>query len=511
MPRRKGRRRVAQEDEGSSDSPLTKALRVCRRDDGDTTAAAGEDGQDFADGVEASEQKRKRNWRKQARENAQRGARIGREALDTIQVSLGRVPTTYRSTFRKRRKAAPPAAFRKQKAGSFTTKCMIEMALPETEVGGNALRREPLLASARTQAGSSGTHHTTIERARALGVNALADGTEQCLSSLAASCDGPLVVKTSWDETALRFYCPLGTLKSIIGNVHVEPHQVKPRRRRADGRGVRDGQEDQAVVTTSQGRPSYVVQVMQASSSVLLGDTSSEVVCRPTLCTSTSASDLHQAFKPWVYTDLLCSPGAEPAPASRLLALAADSHPSDNLLVSQIAADIPSSIPVHDALCLGHQVSLACDDVLNGMKDDLDMINPLFATKKLMQQLQPRAALYHAIDRDGDKANIIRGVWPPPELKAHAECVLGHTLGDGIEQTLYTLRCPARSEFDDKDAAIVADFMRMFNGNWKSGRWEHYCCISADDRRPCCRNVEESKAKMKVRSVPSLKLSSGRN
>ena len=75
--------------------------------------------------------------------------------------------------------------------------------------------------------------------------------------------------------------------------------------------------------------------------------------------------------------------------------------------------------------------------------------------------------------------------------------MLGHTLCDGIEETLFTVRGPGRSEFDCKDAAIVADFMKRFNGDWKAERWEHYCCISPDDRRPCCRSVEDSNTKMR--------------
>ena len=96
----------------------------------------------------------------------------------------------------------------------------------------------------------------------------------------------------SWDETALRFYVTNSTLQAIIGNIHVEPRKVELRRRRADGT------ESQAVVTTSHGRRSYVVQIMQSSSSALVGGVSGEIVQRLALCTSTSAVDLHHALKP---------------------------------------------------------------------------------------------------------------------------------------------------------------------------------------------------------------------
>ena len=304
-----------------------------------------------------------------------------------------------RGSWRNRRRKAARPKVRKVKAESYTTKFMIEMALPETKVGNGALKHEPLLPTVNTQAGMSGVSKKTMVRARRLAVNALADATEKCLSSLASSASPVRAVKVSWDETALRFYCPEETLKCIIGNMHVHPRRVvSRRRRRADGSG---GQEGQPVVA-SQGGPSYVVQVMQVSNAALIGDVSGEIPCRPTLCASTSAADLHHALKPWVRTYLLRNPGAEPPPASQLLGLAADSHPSNKLLVTQIAQDTPQGIPILDLMCLGHQLSLAADDVLTAMRKDIDIINPMFATQQLMQQLQARDQLYKAIDLDGD-------------------------------------------------------------------------------------------------------------
>ena len=155
MPKRKQR----DYDEGSSDSPLTKAARACR-DAGDTTAPAGEEGslgdgrQDSADGVVGL--RKKLHWRKVRRVNARREAKVGRDVLQTIQSSLGRAPKGIRGSWRKwRRKAAQPAV-RKVRAGSYTTKFMIEMALPETTVGNGALKHEPLLPSVNKQAGMSG-------------------------------------------------------------------------------------------------------------------------------------------------------------------------------------------------------------------------------------------------------------------------------------------------------------------------------------------------------------------
>ena len=234
LPKRKQR-----DDEDSSDSPLTKAARACR-DAGDTTAPAG-DGlgdrpQDSADGVVGLQ--KKLHWRKVRRVNAQREAKVGRDVLQTIQSSLGRAPTGIRGSWRKWKSKAAQPAVRKVRAGSYTAKFMIEMALPETKVGNGALKHEPLLPSVNKQAGMSGVSNKTMLRARHLAVYALADATEKCLSSLASSAGPARAVKVSWDETALRFYCPEETLKCMIGNMHVHPRRVvSRRRRRADGSG----------------------------------------------------------------------------------------------------------------------------------------------------------------------------------------------------------------------------------------------------------------------------------
>ena len=71
-------------------------------------------------------------------------------------------------------------------------------------------------------------------------------------------------------------------------------------------------------------------------------------------------------------------------------------------------------------------------------------------------------------------------------------------MGDDVKETFYTIRGPGREKCGEKEAAIVADFMPVFNVDWDgSDRWQHYCHTSADDRRSCCRNAAESKDKMK--------------
>ena len=42
-----------------------------------------------------------------------------------------------------------------------------------------------------------------------------------------------------------------------------------------------------------------------------------------------------------------------------------------------------------DGLCFGHQLSLACDDLLAAVKEELDVINPMSATHKLLNSWSP--------------------------------------------------------------------------------------------------------------------------
>ena len=179
-----------------------------------------------------------------------------------------------------------------------------------------------------------------------------------------------------------------------------------------------------------------------------------------------------------------------------MLFLHGDSLAANKLVISQIAEDTPDTIPVVDAPCLGHQVSLSCDDMLAAVKSELDVANPMYATKQLMQQMGARRDVYKVFGKLADEALIVRGVWPPPAFAEHNSDVLKATLGDGVKETLYTLRGNfASPEFGAKEAAFVDDLMRMFNGDWTSERWQHYCCRSADDRRPCCSTVVQARKK----------------
>ena len=127
--RPKRKRREVQEEEGSSDAPLTKAAKSCR-DGGDEAAA---DGRDLAFDVDADVDgaaAQKRNWRRTRRVRATHEAWVARGALQTIQTCLGRVPPKSAESWRKRRKRKLTSLIKKRKlrAGSFTTRLLIEMA-----------------------------------------------------------------------------------------------------------------------------------------------------------------------------------------------------------------------------------------------------------------------------------------------------------------------------------------------------------------------------------------------
>ena len=81
MPRRRGADDSAEEDEDSSDAPLTKALRE---------AAAPEcTGEDVAEIAEDLLRSGRINWRKRARKLIGRKEKISKGVLDSIRVALG--------------------------------------------------------------------------------------------------------------------------------------------------------------------------------------------------------------------------------------------------------------------------------------------------------------------------------------------------------------------------------------------------------------------------------------
>ena len=237
----------------------------------------------------------------------------------------------------------------------------------------------------------------------------------------------------------------------------------------------------------------FVVQVMQSAGSILLGDFAAEYVTRPTLIESTSAKDIHSGFAPFMRADLLQGPSVGPRDVS-FCALHADSLSANKLCINKVEESLDPCVLVHDAHCMGHQISIVCDETLK--QKELDIINGMHATKKLMSNLQPRRDIVHGYERLAKKARIVRCVHPPPGCRAQHEEILKHSVDDGVVNSWFSVVNDEHDEFGKKDAAIGHEFLQMFNGDWSSKQWQHFCVKGENDRRPCCSSIEESRSKL---------------
>ena len=483
----------------SSESVLTRALREGQG----LGAQAAPDGAQVAQVAPADLNAAVgRRWKSKQAASRTRKARVCSDALQGIADRLGNERRTATQTETADNDGHVRQGFvRKIKAGSFTKKKMIEMALPQ--ISREAPSSRLSLPNAIGHAGACGVRLKSIRRARELALNAITDQTECKLSQLAeASRNGmfmqePEAFKISWDETALRFYCDPAQLKTLCESLAIEPRRIDVRWRPNPSRPASADAADEQTKTVRTGRtkPSYIVQVMQTSGHVRLGRRSGEYIIRPTLVSSVSANDLYCGIRPWMRSDLFSKSALHRG--RQMMFLHGDSHPSNKLVISKVAAMTDEHVPIVDSPCLGHQLSLGCDDLLGAVKQELDVINPIFATQKLLQQLEPRNTLLRAVARLGREADVFRGVAPDPQFNEHARQVWLHSLGEKAGATLYAQRGPDRSdEFNATEQAIIDDFFTVFNGDWTKERWQHFCVRSASDRRPCCRNAAHSRERM---------------
>ena len=92
------------------------------------------------------------------------------------------------------------------------------------------------------------------------------------------------------------------------------------------------------------------------------------------------------------------------------------------------------------------------------------------------------------------QAVICRGVRPRAELGEYSRLVLSVALSS----LLKTRSVAEALDVDDGDAALdaaVDRFMKLFNGDWQSGRPEHHCC-GASNRIPCHASLEAAREDM---------------
>ena len=205
----------------SSESVLTRALREGQG----LGAQAAPDGAQVAQVAPADLNAAVgRRWRSKRTANRTRKARVCFDALQGIADRVGierRTPT--RTETADNDGHVRQGFVRKIKAGSFTKKKMIEMALPQISRETPSSRLS--LPNAVGHAGACGVHLKSIRRARELALNAITDQTECKLSQLAeASRNGmfmqePVAFKISWDETALRFRLCVSLLPSNHGGL----------------------------------------------------------------------------------------------------------------------------------------------------------------------------------------------------------------------------------------------------------------------------------------------------
>ena len=531
-----------------SDSPLTAALELCVHGEQSTVARAGGDDHGAGACLDAPPPATKLHWRKRKQIRQDRKSAASKATLRQISQRLGR-------HFKTRLGAARPAAADASaqghtpytpKLGSYTTELLQELTFGRPDDA----KLVGTFPSMKEQAASCGASKESAGRARSLTLDALSDKAEDTITEKKVSLSKRAINKDressghkfSWDESALRFYCPLEVVKSVCPGLEFTPRKLESKKKRrtdhvvgatssspgpgaagvdtaasgvvgapapSDATGVTGpSSSPQPGEVVVRDKPVYVVQVMQCGGAMKLGDElDAEYVIRPTLVESTSAEHLWEGIEPWTRTDML-EASSQPGDAP-FLGLYGDSLKANKLLVTKAGEDTKEAgIPLHDGLCFGHQLSIGIDEQLKGAGDGVDLINPLYCTKKLMQQAKPRQDLNRAFDHFAKKANVYRGVVPPLEYGEHAKRVLHNTLGDGVNESLYALRNGngTHTEYGAKEAAIVDEAMKVHNGDWKSDVWTHFCVRGRDDRRPCCKTIKESRERLasSMKSVNSI-------
>ena len=288
------------------------------------------------------------------------------------------------------------------KHGSFKPELIRELSFGGSG-GGDESSSIAAVKRCDLQSVACGVHVKTGRRARSLALNVLSDKVEKMLKVEAEKCriagGGDVAAprqwhaqKLSWDETSMRFYCPMDIVKTVCPGLSFEPRKmtvpVRKARRTEDASAAASSAADVApagvapssVAASSaadvapaapaepqtrqvqaNAKPAYVVQVMQAGGCIKIGDNiDAEYINRPSVCESTSAEHLYKAnpcatntktkqqkqnkqkaLEPWVRSDALTAAKRDGDHA--FLGLHGDSLAANKLLIAQVELETQGS------------------------------------------------------------------------------------------------------------------------------------------------------------------------
>ena len=396
--------------------------------------------------------------------------------LQTAQ-ALGRRPAED-GRARKRRKGL---VGERRCAGSFTDSFVTTLAFPDGE----------FLPKPREVAASHGVSWETVNRARQVAANVLACEAEEKLTRLSEASAGAMAQKLSWDETSLHFYNP-ERLRSLLSPEMCETYCPE----------ACEVDELDKKCKEAQGAP-ITMNVMQAATHLMIDDFSAEMPLGPRILRNTQADEMCSALVPLFRNDLLEKAADPDERASRVVGLYGDSARANKLVVTELADKV--GCPVVDGLCLAHQISMVCEEIGKGRsKAEVSVETGMHATRKLMDLFNARNALFKKLTRLAKRAKIYRGVAPPVVGREFAREVFDVAFKEFSREPF------GDDDFEtDKDTTTAFTLvMDTFNGDWTQPVWEHYCCRDgANDRRPCCKSVAQSRFKMRSRMHRALQKS----
>ena len=463
-------------ESSSDDSPLGRAIRQC-------SAGPALDGIGYSALV--APVRPRRRWQQAKAANASRKRELHSGFFKSTQKLLGR---HAHQDFRRRQRREGKVGVRK--AGAYTDSYIADLAFPPTDSLASDKANARDLSNTRVTAARMGADKMTVHRARSLCANALGCEVESQVTARSEAAPlSTIAQKLSWDETSLHFSNPRRVTQVM------SPELVETFCPQAF-RNVEAEEELREAGTRSHREPAVVMNVMQASTHVMLDNFSAEILSGPRLVRNTQAEEILSALSPLFRDDLL-KKAAEPdeRAASKIAGLYADSARSNKLVVTELADKV--DCPVVDGVCLAHQISIACQETGKGGKSEISVETAMHATHKLMALLLPRQAVLKKLTSMAKKARVYRGVAPPDSGREFARKVY-----DVVKPTeQQQVDDIANHEQEDARGLVY----EMFNGDWTQPVWEHYCCRNgAADRRPCCRSIDQSRWKMRMRMHAAL-------